>query len=160
MKTVDLGQIVGILANVGVIAGIIFLALELQQNNRLLSAEAQFALRQSEQTRDFMLIESPEMADVLVRARSGEPLSETDEFRLFVLSYNWIKDWEWTFNQIQAGNLPDDGTFLRGLQRAFRNPEILYIPAEIFRETWETAGLQGNPEFVRYVQTNVLQELD
>lgn len=40
MKKIDLGQAVGILANIGVIAGIIFLVFELQQNNKLLRAEA------------------------------------------------------------------------------------------------------------------------
>jgi hypothetical protein len=34
----DVTQIVGVLANVGVIAGIVFLAIEIRQNNRLLAA--------------------------------------------------------------------------------------------------------------------------
>ena len=40
MKKIDLGLTISILANVGVIAGIVFLALELQQNNSLLAAQA------------------------------------------------------------------------------------------------------------------------
>ena len=40
MKNIDLGQTIGILANLGVIAGIVFLAVELQQNNKLLGAQA------------------------------------------------------------------------------------------------------------------------
>jgi hypothetical protein len=39
MKKIDLGQTITILANVGVIAGIVFLAIELQQNNALLETE-------------------------------------------------------------------------------------------------------------------------
>ncbi len=38
MKKLDLGQSVGILANIGVIAGIVFLAVELRQNNELVVA--------------------------------------------------------------------------------------------------------------------------
>ena len=159
MKKIDLGQTITILANLGVIAGIIFLAVELRQNNRLLSAEAQFSRRQSEQARDFMLIQSGELADVLVRARNGEGLSQSDELRLFVLAFNWIKDWEWEYSQIQAGNLPDDGTFLQRMRRAFANPENLYVPEKIFRDTWDNAGSLGNPEFVDYVETNVLDQL-
>ena len=41
MKKIDLGQTINILANVGVIAGIVFLAFELQQNNELLGAQIQ-----------------------------------------------------------------------------------------------------------------------
>ena len=39
MKKIDLGQTIGILANVGVIAGIVFLAVELRQNNELLATQ-------------------------------------------------------------------------------------------------------------------------
>ena len=38
MKKIDLGQAIGILANVGVIAGIVFLGMELRQNNELVVA--------------------------------------------------------------------------------------------------------------------------
>ena len=36
MKKTDLGQAIQVLANVGVIAGIVFLAVETRQNNQLL----------------------------------------------------------------------------------------------------------------------------
>ena len=42
---IDLGQAIAILANIGVIAGIVFLAAELQQNNELMEAEARAARR-------------------------------------------------------------------------------------------------------------------
>ncbi len=40
MKKLDLSQTIGILANLGVIAGIVFLGVELRQNNDLLEADA------------------------------------------------------------------------------------------------------------------------
>ena len=43
MKKIDLGRTIGILANLGVIAGIIFLGVELRQNNELMEAEARRA---------------------------------------------------------------------------------------------------------------------
>ena len=39
MKKIDLAQAASVLANVGVIAGIIFLALELRQNQQLVMAQ-------------------------------------------------------------------------------------------------------------------------
>jgi hypothetical protein len=42
MKQIDLGQSITILASLGVIAGIVFLGLELRQNNELMEAEARF----------------------------------------------------------------------------------------------------------------------
>ena len=43
---IDLSEIISVLANIGVLAGILFLALELRQNNRLPSAQARYSLRQ------------------------------------------------------------------------------------------------------------------
>ena len=39
MKKLDLGQTITILANLGVIAGIVFLGIELQQNNEALGLQ-------------------------------------------------------------------------------------------------------------------------
>ena len=39
MKKIDLGQTIGILANIGVVAGTVFLAVELRQNNELLNSQ-------------------------------------------------------------------------------------------------------------------------
>jgi len=44
MKKIDLGQTLNTLANVGVIAGIVFLAVELNQNNEFLELEARATL--------------------------------------------------------------------------------------------------------------------
>ena len=43
---IGVSETVSILANIGVIAGIIFLVLEIRQNNSLLTAQARYSLRQ------------------------------------------------------------------------------------------------------------------
>lgn len=47
MKRIGLGQVTNTVANIGVIAGIIFLVLEIQQSNRLVLVNAEYALRDS-----------------------------------------------------------------------------------------------------------------
>ena len=42
MKKLDPGQVITIVANIGVIAGIVFLVVELRQNNQLMETEARF----------------------------------------------------------------------------------------------------------------------
>lgn len=39
MKKIDLGQFISILANVGVISGIIFLAVEIRQNDKMMMSQ-------------------------------------------------------------------------------------------------------------------------
>jgi hypothetical protein len=48
MKKIDLGQVIQMLANIGVIAGIVFLAMELRQNNQLLIEQAQQGMVQNQ----------------------------------------------------------------------------------------------------------------
>ena len=58
MKNLDLGQTIGILGNVGVIAGIIFLAIEIQQNTESLSESRNLAIAQAHQARQSQLDDS------------------------------------------------------------------------------------------------------
>jgi hypothetical protein len=43
LKKIDRAQAIGVLANLGVIAGIVFLALQIRQGNELLQSEASIA---------------------------------------------------------------------------------------------------------------------
>lgn len=56
MKKIDLGQTITILANVGVIAGIVFLGIELNQNTRQLALELEWQVndRMIQNNRDLM----------------------------------------------------------------------------------------------------------
>lgn len=58
MKRLDLGQTITILANLGVIAGIVFLAIEVQQNTESLNESRNLAMAQAQQERASQLDES------------------------------------------------------------------------------------------------------
>jgi hypothetical protein len=82
MKKLEIGQTIQILANVGVIAGIAFLGLELRQNNELMAAQARFnRLSIITDAFDTQAVE-PCIADILVKDRSDERLSPTEELRV------------------------------------------------------------------------------
>ena len=81
MKKLDLGQSVTLLANVGVIAGILFLAMELRQNNEMIRGQTR-----SQIARDMVDLFQTNMndsdyADVLLRGNSGEELSELERYQ-------------------------------------------------------------------------------
>lgn len=69
MKKFDIGQTIGILANIGVIAGIVFLALELRQNNELLVHDAQRSRAQSFRENMGVMAEN---AEIYVKDLNGE----------------------------------------------------------------------------------------
>ena len=56
MKKIDLGQTLGIVANVGVIAGILLLAYELNQNRQMMQAQTRNAISETIVNRFLFLI--------------------------------------------------------------------------------------------------------
>ena len=82
MKKIDLGQTITIFANIGVIAGIVFLALELQQNNELMQVAARDARSDRLQHYVEQVYMVPGLAEILLKAHNGEPLSDVEKIKL------------------------------------------------------------------------------
>ena len=82
MKKLELGQTIGILANLGVVAGIIFLAIELQQNNQLLRAEAIGSVLETRLARQDVVLNNDSLVAAMAKNSRGEPLTEEDMLRL------------------------------------------------------------------------------
>ena len=88
MKKIDLGQSVSLLANLGVILGIVFLAVELRQNNALLAAESRATIVALNTEIWAKVIDTPDVAGLAVKDRSGESLTNAEELRLNAL---WVR---------------------------------------------------------------------
>ena len=111
MKRLEFGQTFTILANVGIIAGIVLLAYELNQNRVLMRAETRNSIAQSisamlsEQARD------PEISGIYMRGRAGEQLTplEAEQFGFQVIA--WLRIWENQHYQYRQG-LYDESEYL------------------------------------------------
>ncbi|MDH3276443.1 MAG: hypothetical protein OEM99_18080, partial [Gammaproteobacteria bacterium] len=113
MKKIDLGQMVTILANLGVILGIVFLALELQQNTASIRGATYQSMSDTAVNQFQGVAEDTELAVALVRTfmgvrRSDLSLEEWAKLIYFYLAF--IHQLENSFNQHQAG-LVDDSVF-------------------------------------------------
>lgn len=147
MSKRDFGQAINTLANVGVIAGIVFLAVELSQNNELLEMEARTVLIQNQQDGWDRIAENPELVSLFIKDRNGELLTEAEEFRLnaFWMSYLIRSEWQFT-------HFSDGGTNLESLRR-------VNATYGSFRRTWSgnATGARSasrksfSPEFASYV---------
>jgi len=118
MNKIDIGKAVGVLANLGVIAGIVFLAIEIHQNNEQLatqSREYQYDLYRSARIR---YLDNLALIDVTVKARRGESLTESEEILLRTANLATIEDFQFLFQEYQRGALRQlsvaevQGTFL------------------------------------------------
>ena len=149
MQKIDLGQTISILANIGVIAGIIFLGVELRQNNELLRSDATRGYMINRVETNQRLADSTEIVPLRLKAARGEPLTDAEVTRLFHDASASMTLWEWEWQQYEAGLLeyvPTAG--YRSVVR--RYPHIQAALSEI--------GPSLDPRFVEWFQQNVLSE--
>ncbi len=103
MKKIDLGQTIGIFANIGVIAGIIFLAVELQQNNQLLRSEAEYHLFENMTATASDLIRDASLAEIFVKTNNNEELSDVERVRIDWLYERAYLSFAWEYSQYENG---------------------------------------------------------
>jgi hypothetical protein len=136
MKQIDLGQGIAIVANVGVIVGIAFLALELRQNTAAIRGDTYQAMSDAAVLQAESLAHDPELAVIWRRAFAGESLadlSDEESARLIPYYYAVMLRMENTYNQFAAG-LIDDRVF----ESFGWNFEIYETLS--FREFWYSSG--------------------
>jgi hypothetical protein len=103
MKKIDLGQSVTILANLGVIAGILLLVVELDQNNDLIGSQTAYDTLQNGNTYRLLLLNDPVLSDLVRRTRAGAEITEDERFRLEMLYQFEFKSYEWEYRQYLDG---------------------------------------------------------
>lgn len=149
MKKIDLGQTIAILANLGVIAGIVFLAVELRQNSDQLAAQSR-AARLAVFT-DFLnsQFQDPQLAELIVRARSGEPLTEAELYRIQAFNgRQWIA-MQYVYGEVQRGMIDEAEISIEAWREAF-------LESPRARESWDETKHQLSPDFREFMERNVV----
>ena len=157
MKKIDLGQTISIAANLGVIAGIIFLAFELQQNNKLLRAQAdQIYLQQRNDNRKQVTVDS-QYAQFWAKVLKDEPLDDVETVRLTLHIESTILNWQWEFGQLTDGNLIDDREALISRFRAGVYDDEGAFGSH-FSAVWSRFQSSLRSDFVQFMDTEVLTQ--
>ena len=156
-KNISLGQLLEIIASVGVIAGIVFLAVELQQNNELLGAEAR-STRLSVRLEEVQLpINNPGLAEALIKHRRGEELTEYEQLVLDRNMETILVIFQNVFTETQRG-LIDENSIPLGSWRAYFSGRNLstsgYWPN--ISAYWEASKTDFDPAFVEFMEENVV----
>ncbi len=146
-QKIDLSKAASILANIGVIAGIVFLAVELHQNNELMEAEAR-------QIRTNMVIEawrfSAEYEDLAVlreREKNGEDLDGGEIRRVDASIMAVLVMLEWTFRELSE-NSPEMNQVREVQSYSFANhPE--------FQRVWDSRKDSFDPSFAQWMDKYV-----
>jgi hypothetical protein len=149
MKKIDFGQTVTILANVGVIAGIVFLAVELHQNNDLLRAQASFNRFSVERYRRTQVTENVGgLGEIMYKKSLGETLSGLDEFRYNVAIADLLDSLRWQYSEMTAGRLPENSINFRDWRGIFGLLPEISQRLRTEEESWD-------PDFNEFVKENI-----
>ena len=95
-------EIVGGLA---IVASLIFVGVQINQNNLLLEAQARFNHKETRAQSSVFRTENPAMVNAMLKARKGEPLTDTDMFYIERLSDYIFTSWDWEYQEATRGNI-------------------------------------------------------
>jgi hypothetical protein len=153
MKKIDIGQTIQILANIGVIAGIVFLAVEVQQANNAVQSSTLQAIGELSYGSARAIVENTELRQALQAARRGEDLTDDQEYMLFA-SYNGLmRIQQIRYQQLRLGVLSEDTIFeVGGTGPGYRNP--------YFQKYWTENSSQFSDEFRTFIEQCVMAECD
>jgi hypothetical protein len=147
MKSFDLGQFVQTLANVGVIAGIVFLAYELRQNNELMEAEARFNRLTVSADAYNVTSTNGELAEIIVKATNNESLTEVEFYRFRSSEMRMLVNMEWTFRE-----MPADSPERMYAKRVMMTAMSSKLRRQIFLDNVD----RFDPSFVSWVEDDIL----
>ena len=150
MKKIDLGQTIQILANVGVIAGIVFLGYELQQNSDALDAQARYNHAEARASFLFDLADNDEISSLIVNAQQGQPLDTLGQYKLYNVYMSMLATWQWEFGEDQLGRIRAPVDAWRRVMQEVPNDTGWYYPG--LRQTWESNRSAFTPEFAEFME--------
>jgi hypothetical protein len=130
---------------------------QIQQNNRLLEAEAranQLASRVSFVDR---LLEGVDLASIDVKLQTGESLTEVEEQHWFSFAIFNLIQWEWQYREYEAGTLGQQELPVGGWYASIRYNDEL--PA-IWRSAWVAYrdNAARHPGFIQLMDERVFSE--
>jgi len=147
MNIIDLGRAISILADIGVIASIAFLALQLRQNNKLMSAEARQSRTESSEAAFRAMAENADLAEIFVKAHQGQKLSAVEGQRFMAYWMALLVNLQATFRDLRPEELKSVLNRYRTYQAAL--PELSVV--------WSQVRTNLVPAFVELMDTNVFE---
>ena len=146
MKKIELGQAITILANVGVIAGIVFLGYEMRQNTQVARQEAYNSFTQSVTDLNTTIVANPQLAGLIARVARGErreALTPSEQMQVDLLLVGRMRILEGLYQSFEEG-IADEGYFQNFLTGQEDSP--------YFQEVWSTFRATFDPAFVEYIE--------
>jgi len=148
MKKIDLGQTVAVLANVGVIAGIIFLAIEVQQNTRQLRNQS-YQTWSAANTEINMTIADPGLSAIVASGHDGSENLTRDTYIAYAMFHLSMLQMAQSTHYLYLQDALDEELWQAEMQRAAAVLSMTGV-----RQWWQAGGrTQLSPSFVRFIES-------
>lgn len=156
MKNSKFGEWLTIATNLAVVAGIIALAFEVNQNTRQLRAQASYNLLLNRTEARLEIVSNPEVAEFWTRIESGESITATDKRRVRASAEIAILKWHWEYSQFIDGSLSLTELPVAAYRRAYHGEYDVRLTG--IPEAWHGIKDQLRPDFVVWMEENVVSE--
>lgn len=144
MRLPSFNEWLSIVANLAVVAGIAFLALELRQTNDLMESERRYNRLQVFLDGTSSYIENPSLAEAILKSRRGQELTENEEFVLDQQLRNIFAIWQWTWIELGATEEFPLASYRTSMRLGY------------FQSHWKAISPGLMPEFVSFVEENIV----
>ena len=151
MKKIDVGHAIAVLANIGVLAGIVFLAIELRQNTVAVRSEASQGI-QGQIADVYSLMATDRIADIYRRgAVDPDQIDPTERVIFNAFVSKMLVSYENLFALVAEGSY--DESRARGYWQLLRN----VLQYEGTRQHWEQTEFIYNDAFREHVREYVMR---
>ena len=154
MKKLDLGQSLALLANIGVIGGILLLAYELRQNTQAIRVTASQDMA-SELAQFNHFWTDPGLAGIRLKSETEgyESLSELEKIQMRGINQSFLLLHQNLYYQFQAGSL--DPVLWSGRHQQLVN---LFASSDSFLENWQMQIRGFDIDFREYIENIIIPE--
>ena len=139
-----------LITNIAVLAGIVFLGYELNQNNENLEAQSRYNYRDGRAEGNLENAHDPVFAGIMVKSMNGEELTQAEEFQFDAYVRYMFVSWEWGYGETLRGR---GGLGPEGIRRFF-----VTFPLAV--DVWSRAKHSYYEDFQGFMENEVLPGLD
>ena len=149
MKKIDWGKSIGILANVGVILGIVFLVVEINQNNALLAIQAESIRDQRNYVFTDVVLQNPELIELMTKDVAA--MTEAERTRYLLMGIRLYMNFESTYDDLMDGRVEQDEA-VRSIRSIYWRPVLNYGAPF----AWQTYKGRAKRGFVEWMEAYVI----
>jgi hypothetical protein len=146
MKSDRYAEWLSVTANFAVVAGIIFLAVEIQQNNALQESEARTKYMEIRKVTLENVSQNDALLESILKARGNQELTPLEKERLSTVYRAFFVLWEWEYD------FYNDGLLEESPRQRWKSAAASY---PMIRQYWAMHRNTFSSGFVKYMNENV-----